>query len=55
MHAILVTIGTDGDVFPYVGLGAGGRDEGCGPIEMNAKAGSRFLANHSRPLFISYS
>ncbi len=22
MHAILVTIGTDGDVFPYVGLGA---------------------------------
>src|SRR4051812_30652735 len=22
MHAILVTVGTDGDVFPYLGLGA---------------------------------
>src|SRR6516162_9825844 len=28
MHAILVTLGTDGDVFPYVGLGATLRGRG---------------------------
>jgi rhamnosyltransferase subunit B len=28
MHAILVTLGTDGDVFPYVGLGAALRSRG---------------------------
>jgi len=28
MHAILATIGTDGDVFPYVGLGARLRGRG---------------------------
>src|SRR5580700_12205956 len=28
MHAILVTMGTDGDVFPYVGLGIRLREQG---------------------------
>jgi UDP:flavonoid glycosyltransferase YjiC (YdhE family) len=28
MHAILATLGTDGDVFPYIGLGVKSRDRG---------------------------
>jgi UDP:flavonoid glycosyltransferase YjiC (YdhE family) len=44
MHALLVTVGTDGDVFPYVGLGAKLRSRGC-QVTLTASAQYEPLAD----------
>ena len=53
MHAILLTLGTDGDLFPYVGLGANLRARGH-RVTLASSESYRFLATeHSfdfRPL-----
>jgi rhamnosyltransferase subunit B len=51
MHAILVTMGTDGDVFPYVGLGASLRGRGhrvtlAGPEPYQGLAADHGLSFH---------
>ncbi len=51
MHAILATIGTDGDVFPYVGLGARLRGRGhrvtlAGPETYQGLAAQHGLSFH---------
>ena len=52
MHALLATVGTGGDVFPYIGLGERLRSRGhrvtlAGPAEFRALAEGRGLAYHA--------